>query len=521
MAEPVPILGKPGIQRDGTMLDADACVDGRWCRWDRGRPRKIGGYVTRTKQLAGTPRNMYALSKDQYTYLHFGAQATLERTTIFNSTGVTSGVVDRTPSGFVTDADNAWQFAELFDSVSGDTLLIAHSAPWASDISDETERDVYVGDHTGVAALTAIVGVGPTGAGVAGGCAVFHPYAFYFGANGYLQWSVPNQPDDVTSAGSGETNISSDKVVRGLPLRAGPGNAPSGLLWTLSSLVRVTFVGGTAIFNFDTISSQSSILSPLSVIEYDGGYFWIGVDRFLSFVGVLREVPNASNADYFFRGTPTDPGLNFDARGKVFSFKVPRHGEIWWCYPRGTATECTHAIILKPATGEWYDTPLPNGGRGAAYFAQVYRFPLMTGVEDDPVTSNKVLWQHETGTDEVDGSTSLAIQSFFETPPLAPAKSGRNAALTCQGVEVDVVQVGPITCTLLGRANARAGDVASDPVTIEAVATSQEAQVTRFKETRRQLRFRFESNVAGGDYWFGLPLAHVEETDEALTGALA
>ena len=42
---------KPGIQRDGTTLDRDFYQDGEWVRFQRGRPRKIGGYREMTSQI--------------------------------------------------------------------------------------------------------------------------------------------------------------------------------------------------------------------------------------------------------------------------------------------------------------------------------------------------------------------------------------------------------------------------------------------------------------------------------------
>ena len=96
------------------------------------------------------------------------------------------------------------------------------------------------------------------------------------------------------------------------------------------------------------------------MVDYDGVFYWIGTDRFLMFNGVVREVPNALNLNYFF------DGLNYSQRQKVFAVKVPRFGEIWWMYPRGDAIECTHAIIYNVRENTWYDTPLPNGGRSAA-----------------------------------------------------------------------------------------------------------------------------------------------------------
>ena len=40
----ISLLIKPGVQRDGTVFDAPCFVAGMWVRFQRGRPRKMGGY---------------------------------------------------------------------------------------------------------------------------------------------------------------------------------------------------------------------------------------------------------------------------------------------------------------------------------------------------------------------------------------------------------------------------------------------------------------------------------------------
>ena len=153
---------------------------------------------------------------------------------------------------------------------------------------------------------------------------------------------------------------STGKIVQGLPVRGGS-NAPSGLFWSLDSLIRVSYnpttinVGTTSVTQFwryDIISSQSSILSSQCVIEYDGIYYWVGVDRFLLYNGVVKEIPNDMNQNYFF------DNLNYAQRQKVWATKVPRYGEIWWFYPRGDATECTDAIIYNVREQCWYDAEI-------------------------------------------------------------------------------------------------------------------------------------------------------------------
>lgn len=374
--EIVRVASAPGIKRDGTKFEGDNYVDGWWVRFQRGLPRKMGGYRAINKYLQGVARTLYDYTRSQLTYVHAGSAGAVERFYIDGGNN-TSVIADRTPSSLVADARNLWQFDSDHGS-SGSLLLVAQVAPNLNCLCNNEGGQLFTGDLFDTSALTELTEGGgnlPTGYSATGGIVSLHPYTFFFGDAGYVAWSKPGDPTDYVSAGSGNANITSQKIVRGIALRGGPGNAPSGLLWSADSLLRVSFVGGDPIFQFDTISTQSSILSAQSVIEYDGIFYWIGTDRFLSFNGVVREVENNLNQNFFF------DNLNYQYRQKVFATKVPRYGEIWWCFPKGSSTEPNHAIIYNVRENTWYDTPLPEGGRSAGTFATVFRKPLMAGVE--------------------------------------------------------------------------------------------------------------------------------------------
>ena len=374
--EIVRIASSPGIKRDGTKFEGDTYVDGQWVRFQRGLPRKIGGYRSINKYLQGLARTLYTYTKNQLTYVHAGSYALVERFYV-DSGGNTSVITDRTPSALVADVRNMWQFDSDHDS-SGDLLLVAQVAPNLNCICNNDGGQLFVGDLFGTGALTELTEAGgelPPGYSATGGIVSLHPYTFFFGNQGYVAWSKPGDPTDYVGAGSGNANVTSQKIVRGIALRGGPGNAPSGLFWSADSLIRVSFVGGAPIFQFDTISTQSSIMSAQCVIEYDGIFYWVGSDRFLMFNGVVREMKNALNQNFFF------DNLNYANRQKVFATKVPRFGEIWWCFPKGSSTEPNHAIIYNIREDVWYDCALPEGGRGAGAFPAIFRKPMMSGVE--------------------------------------------------------------------------------------------------------------------------------------------
>jgi len=136
-------------------------------------------------------------------------------------------------------------------------------------------------------------------------------------------------------------------------------------------------VGGAArtfYWRYDIISSQSSILSSQSVIEYDGIYYWCGVDRFLLYNGVVKEIKNNFNQNYFF------DNLNYQQRQKVWAQKVPRFGEIWWFYPSGDSVECNDAVIYNVREDVWYDAGGALGARRTAgFFSQVFKYPINAG----------------------------------------------------------------------------------------------------------------------------------------------
>ncbi|QDH50429.1 hypothetical protein [Caulobacter phage KcrB] len=505
----IKVKSLPGIKRDGTQFEGDNYVDGQWVRFDRGFPRKIGGYYSISKYLSEVSRALHAYTQNNLTYVHSGSASYLENFYIQNNS--TSVIYNRTPaSGFTASADNMWQFDVMRKSVGADNnKIIAQVAPNLLDITSTSAGAIFTGDLTATTALAAVTL--PTDGDASGGIVVLHPYLFFYGVDGYVGWSVPGDPTDLSGTGSGAANVTGQKVLRGMPLRGGPGNSPSGLFWSADALIRCSFVGGDSIFQFDTISAESSLMGANAVIEYDGVFYWAGVDRFLMFNGVVREIPNMLNKNYFF------DGLNYTYRQKVFAFKVPRFGEIWWCYPRGDATECTHAVIYNVREDTWYDTALPESGRSAATSPSVFRKPLLTGVL--PNSSNKYkLWVHESGTDAIDGTQQQPILSFFETADFAlPTTTGESRALTVRIVEPDFVQSGDIEAVVTGRFNARSQAVDSAALTIVANPTTAQ-EVIRFKDQRRLLRFRFTSNCIGGDYQTGQILAHVLPGDERAYG---
>lgn len=509
MPEQTVILrSEPGVKRDGTSFDAANYTDAQWCRFQRGLPRKMGGYRAIGELLPEISRGFTNFPSGDFVYCHSGSSSELQRF-FLDSSGNSSILSDRTPVGLTADNNNRWMFDYQFDAAGTTFSIIAHVAPNGASIVNDTGGEIYIGDVLDTAVLTSVSL--PASMNATGGIAVLHPYLFYYGSDGLVGWSVANNPADLTGSGSGQARVWGQKIIKGMPLRAGSGSAPAGLFWAYDAVIRATFAGGSAVFNFDVVATGSSIMSADSVIDYDGVFFWAGVDRFLMFNGVMQEVPNQMSLNWFF------DGLNDVHRSKVYAVKVPRFGEIWWCYPRGDATEATHAVIYNVRENTWYDTELPNVGRSAGSFCNQYAAPIMTGSAD--AGAGFKVWLHENGFDEIDGSDIAPVLSYFETADIATLAQGIDSGLRVSRVEPDFIQTGDMSLKVIGRANARSPYIFSDEYIITESASDVSEQVITLREQRREMRFRFSSNSVGGNYQMGKIIAHLAPSGKRTTGA--
>ena len=667
-AKVVALQIKPGIQRDGTIFNAPSYMDGQWCRFQNGLPRKMGGYRGIFLNASGISRGMTMSSTNGLNYVISGTNNNLQQWSTDNDDGVGSGPVTFTIAGgvstititntgsayvngtytavpltggtgagalativvastsvssvtittagsgyltgdvlsasaaslggsgsglsmtvtantsFAVNDNNLWQFDIGYDATGGGVNnLIAHPGQNLTNIdSIVNTRPLYgpfpnttlapVGVFTAVGTLNSTTtvtfattnvaigaGVSVSGTGipagttvvsassvtgtwtailsqaatitgsstltfdanvsVSGGVVMLHPYLFVYGNYGLIKNSSAGNFDDWVSADANETSVSTGKVVKGLPLRGGT-TSPAGLFWTLDSVVRVTYspstVGGVDYFwKYDLITSQSSIMSSSCVIEYDGIFYWAGTDRFLMYNGVVQEVPNTQNMNWFF------DNLNYNQRQKVWVTKVPRWGEIWFFYPRGDATECNDAVVYNVREKIWYDAgQAPGAYRSAGTFSEVFRQPIWAGNVENNV-GTYTLWQHETGVNQIYLNFVDAVDSYFETPPLGTyaglvgttAQPGDNVWTRCERVEPDFVQQEEMYLIVTGKGYADDIDNPSDPYYF-----NNDTLKVDMREQRREMRLRFGSNIFNGNYFMGKVLLSLDTGDIRGTG---
>ena len=571
-----------GIQRDGTQFDSPMYVDGQWVRFQRGRPRKIGGYKGIFLNATEISRGMTMQSQQGLNYVYSGSQSYVQAWQTDNDDGVGSGPTNITLNNFTANANNLWQFDIGYNSNgTGQLQVVAHPGQNLTDIDSTINVPVLAGNFpygtlskvgvftaTGTLTGTSFVissanykiGLGQTVTGaslpanttvtavtiagstttvtlsasggsgtqtltfdnnisVSGGACMIYPYLFVYGNNGLIQNNSAGDFTNWTGADSNANNVSSTKVVKGMALRGGT-TSPSGLFWSLDQLTRVSYspttVGSSVLYwRYDIISTQTSIMSSSCVIEYDGIFYWCGVDRFLMYNGVVQEIPNTTNQNYFF------DNLNYVQRQKVWAIKIPRWGEIWWFYPAGDSTECNNAIIYNVREKTWYDAGFaPAANRSAGVFSEVFRYPIWAeNIQNTEGTYT--LWQHEIGTNSIFLNTTNAVESYFETNSIGWVRggpgqlsvTGPNKWIRLERIEPDFVQSEQMSVTVTGKGYADDTDITTAPYTF-----NPDTLKIDMREQRREMRLRFTSNIVNGNYQLGNVLLSADIGDERSTG---
>ena len=500
------INAKPGFGRDGTQLDNNSFIDGQWCRFQRGRPKKMGGYKAISDNLTGTARGAFVYTRNSLNFV-YGFSGNKAFVSVTNQTASSSVATSSALPSLAAEDSYSFSVDSIFDSTgSGAAKMLVHPAKNLLDIADETNTNIYAAD-VGVspATFTKVVDEDANEVMVSGGVVVLQPYVFVYGNNGLIKNSVANNPFGwkISAASeANEVNVAGSKIVKGLPLRGGAAS-PSGLFWSLDSVIKVSRSGTE--FRYDVLTSDSSVLSPQSVIEYDGVYYWIGVDRFLTYNGTIKEVPNQQNLNWFF------DNLNYAQRAKVWATKNTRYGEIWWFFPFGSAIECTHAIIYNIRENCWYDT---QHARSAGFPARVFKYPVSFG--NQASDGKFAVYADEFGKNAVQQGQATSIASHFETCdfgyPTGGAAgeqpTGQDYWTRLTRIEPDFVQSGSLIMTVRGR------EFAQGPVTTsEAYVLEPGTERVDLREQRRQVTLRFESNVVDGGYFMGRVLLHTEQGD--------
>tara|TARA_R110002167_G_scaffold17231_5_gene66086 strand:- start:1010 stop:2863 length:1854 start_codon:yes stop_codon:yes gene_type:complete len=210
----------------------------------------------------------------------------------------------------------------------------------------------------------------------------------------FVRWSDQENAADWTptatnTAGGARIN-SGSKIIGAVQSRQ------EMLIWTDSSLHSMRFVGSPFIFQFSTLSTDISMISPNAAVNARGVVYFMDKGNFYTYNGSVQPL-QCSVLDYVFSN------LNVGQAFKVFAAENNAHSEVTWFYPISSGdTEVTNYVTYNYEENLWSVGTLV---RGAWIGASTRDKPLATSI----ITSSddNYLYNHETGYDD-DGSAMTA-----------------------------------------------------------------------------------------------------------------
>ena len=196
------------------------------------------------------------------------------------------------------------------------------------------------------------------------------------------------------------------------------------LVWTDNALYTMKFVGAPFTFGFEQVGTNCGLIGKNAAIEIDGVAYWMGSNGFFSFDGTVNTLP-CSVEDYVYDDVDTTKGQQVCAGiNNLFT-------EVTWWYPTSGSDFNNRYVVynygqtnMQIPMGNWYTGVNTNSIRTTWIDSLVYPKPYATAYNSSNTGTfpaiigetglgQSVLFEHETGTDQVNPDGSVTTLTSF------------------------------------------------------------------------------------------------------------
>lgn len=197
------------------------------------------------------------------------------------------------------------------------------------------------------------------------------------------------------------------------------------LILTDTSAYTLQYVGTPFTFSLRKVGSNCGCIGMNAVQFKDGIVYWMDDSGgFNYFDGTVKTLECTVEDFVFTQNNPGDLGLNYNAGKLVYAGNNCLFGEVTWYYPATGSDQINRAVVFNRGENTWTTMSLARTTqRDANLYDKPYKtsfnktgtptFPVIQGVSN--VNGATTYWEHETGTDQVEESTTTAVTAFIET----------------------------------------------------------------------------------------------------------
>ena len=282
-------------------------------------------------------------------------------------------------------------------------------------------------------------------------------------------------------------------------------------VFTDSSVYSFQYLGAPLVWGSQLLGDNISVMGPNAVAVASGTVFWMGKDKFYSYLGRIDTL-NCDLRKYIFND------INLSQNQQVFAGTNEGFNEAWWFYCSSNSTTINRYVVYNYVEKIWHYGTL---GRTAW---------IDSGLRDVPqaATYSLNLVSHEVGNDDNETGTPVAINAYIESSEF-DIQDGHNLGFVYR-ILPDITFSGSdaaspsVTMTLIPMMNSGSGY--NNP---QSVSGSSSAAVTRTSTTvieqftgqvyvrvrGRQMIFKIESTDLGSAWQLGSPRIDIRSDGRA------
>jgi len=181
------------------------------------------------------------------------------------------------------------------------------------------------------------------------------------------------------------------------------------LIWTDSAIYSMQYLGPPYVWGFQLLMDNISIMGPNAAIVVNNVAYWMGIDKFYSYSGVVQTLP-CSLRQFIF------DDISFDQRYQTVAGTNEGYNEVWWYYVSQTEVNAAASENRVPLVDRYV---IYNHLERIWYYGNLSRtFWLDSGLQQYPIAAfgtveEGTLLFHENGNDDASTATPVPFDAFI------------------------------------------------------------------------------------------------------------
>ena len=229
-----------------------------------------------------------------------------------------------------------------------------------------------------------------------------------------------DQEDINTYTPTATNTAGTQRLADGSQIRGAIRGRDAIYVWTDTALFTMRFVGAPFTFAFAQVGTNCGLAGQNACVEVDGAAYWMSENGFFRYAGKLESLPCLVE-DFVYDNINLSSGNQMVSAGLNNLF-----GEVTWFYPTTGSS-----VVNRMVTYNYFDStpkrPVWTIGslartmwEDSAVFGKPHALEYNASVDSsfDVVGNTEgstIYYEHETGTDQVQGGTTTAIVANIES----------------------------------------------------------------------------------------------------------